>query len=593
MTAPTGEVTLVFTDIQGSTALWETMPRAMSEALAVHDALLRETMADLLGYEVKTEGDAFMVAFARPEAALAWCLVVQEGLTKMPWPAELLVAEAAREGLRVRMGLHMGTPECRPDPVTGRMDYFGPAVNRAARVAGAAHGGQILISDAAFGEVREDVDVVVEDLGDHRLKGLQGTERLRSVLPRSLAGRRFPPPSTLTVRFDLAPRRRRGLDRTGLDDALRQVTEALAARGEVRRWQGKAEEAEDDLQTALTCARKLGDRQVEAYVHVNLGRLQFMTSRTEVARESFSEGRRLAIESGDRWTEAAALSYIAACDTTLGRDDVSLESYRAALVLSRAIGNVRQEGVLLSNLGHHELSRGRVEEAEAHLRAAFQLLRKHRHDDIIGGVINNLGVVAVELDRDDAAEILGEALAEVRGIGERRMEGIIRSNLAAWLLGRGDRAAAEEHGRAAIEALVAMSDAMHAGLAAVPLAMVLQQTGRADEAAALLRERLAAVDSWPAPLEGQVVGRLAAVCADLGRAREAEELIHRVESLEGTSAVLDVVRGHLEIASGDRTTAPKRLEVDASRSADLRIAVCTLRTLLADTSPAPGETAPR
>ncbi|MCP4867142.1 MAG: hypothetical protein GY898_00305 [Proteobacteria bacterium] len=346
MTAPTGEVTLVFTDIQGSTALWETMPRAMSEALAVHDALLRETLRDLDGYEVKTEGDAFMVSFARPEGALAWCLVVQEGLSKMPWPSEILVSETAKEGLRVRMGIHTGSPECRVDPMTGRMDYFGSMVNRAARISSAANGGQILISASAFAQIDVDVDVVVvvEDLGEHRLKGLTLPEHLRSVLPRSLAGRTFPPPQTMTVRFDLAPRRRTRLDRGGLDHALRQVTEALAARGEVRRWQGKAAEAEDDLDTALTCARKLGDPQVEAYVLVNVVRLLFMTSRSELARERFVEARALAVEAKDRWTEATLLSYIASCDTTLGRHDVSADNYRAALTLPAPSGTCVRRG---------------------------------------------------------------------------------------------------------------------------------------------------------------------------------------------------------------------------------------------------------
>ena len=76
-TAPIGEVTLVFTDVEGSTALWEAAPVEMREALELHDQLMRRTIDEYQGYEVKTEGDAFMVAFQHPKDALAWCLAVQ------------------------------------------------------------------------------------------------------------------------------------------------------------------------------------------------------------------------------------------------------------------------------------------------------------------------------------------------------------------------------------------------------------------------------------------------------------------------------------------------------------------------------------
>jgi adenylate cyclase len=93
------------------------------------------------GYEVKTEGDAFMVAFGRPQMALEWCMACQTELLGATWPDDLLRHEKAAalssptgmllyRGLRVRMGLHCGEPERRDDPVTGRSDYFGGMVNR-------------------------------------------------------------------------------------------------------------------------------------------------------------------------------------------------------------------------------------------------------------------------------------------------------------------------------------------------------------------------------------------------------------------------------------------------------------------------------
>jgi len=120
----------------------------MNDALTAHDAIMRSLMRIFNGYEVKTEGDAFMVAFFNPNDAVAWCINVQRALLACPWPTALhshpsslrivSVDDPSKDvfaGLRVRMGVHCGEPSCRRNPVTGRMDYFGPVVNRAARVA--------------------------------------------------------------------------------------------------------------------------------------------------------------------------------------------------------------------------------------------------------------------------------------------------------------------------------------------------------------------------------------------------------------------------------------------------------------------------
>ena len=154
--APAGTVTLVFTDIQGSTALWEHLGEGFKALLDQHNALFRAAIAEFGGYEVKTEGDAFMVAFQEAASAVAMCLTMQERLQEAEWPESLndeAVADFAGttedgcfRGLRVRMGVHTGTPNCQPDPVTGRMDYFGRMVNRAARVGGVGHGGQLIIN---------------------------------------------------------------------------------------------------------------------------------------------------------------------------------------------------------------------------------------------------------------------------------------------------------------------------------------------------------------------------------------------------------------------------------------------------------------
>lgn len=208
--APEGTVTLVFTDVQGSTALWDRSPEVMRRALELHDRLLRDAIAAAGAYEVKTEGDAFMVAFASTQAAVDWCVRTQRALLAADWPEAILAEPEAAvvedggqpifRGLRVRMGIHVGEPLCVPHPMTGRMDYFGPMVNRAARVAGAGHGGQILGSDWVRHLAGESPDYGLRDLGEHALKGLETPERIWQIVPAGLGARRFPPIKTDEVR---------------------------------------------------------------------------------------------------------------------------------------------------------------------------------------------------------------------------------------------------------------------------------------------------------------------------------------------------------------------------------------------------------
>lgn len=191
--APTGEVAIIFTDVQGSTELWEQHPEAMRTALALHDSILRAEIARHGLYEVKTEGDAFMVTARTGADALRWCLRVQERLNEAAWPEPLCQGPPELRGLRVRMGVHWGAPECRRTN-TGRMDYFGSDVNRAARVSDLAAGGQILLSQSAWQTVAGRAvtrAAVVRELGEITLRGLAEPDSLVEALPASLATRTF------------------------------------------------------------------------------------------------------------------------------------------------------------------------------------------------------------------------------------------------------------------------------------------------------------------------------------------------------------------------------------------------------------------
>lgn len=180
--------TFLFSDIEGSTRRWEHHPQSMALALARHDALMRDAIEGEGGTVFKTVGDAFCAVFPTPEAAIAAAVRAQRALAAETW-VEI-------GGLRVRMAIHTGDAERRDD------DYFGPNVNRVARLLGAAHGGQVLVSGrvADMAQLPADSGVGVRDLGRHRLRDLIETERLYQVLIPDLPDD-FPPPKTLDAQL--------------------------------------------------------------------------------------------------------------------------------------------------------------------------------------------------------------------------------------------------------------------------------------------------------------------------------------------------------------------------------------------------------
>ncbi|KAI0401032.1 protein phosphatase 2C [Xylaria palmicola] len=234
---PTEKPSIVFTDIKNSTNLWEMYPDAMRSSIKLHNEVMRRQLRRIGGYEVKTEGDAFMVSFPTATSALLWCFSVQMQLLDVNWPSEVLNSVSCQEiwdkdnnlifkGLSVRMGIHYGEPVAETDPVTRRMDYFGPMVNKASRISAVADGGQIAVSadfiseiqrcletyqendrsasmgsDEAFDEsgtalaIRKELKSLtsqgfeVKEMGERKLKGLENPEYVYSLYPHALAGR--------------------------------------------------------------------------------------------------------------------------------------------------------------------------------------------------------------------------------------------------------------------------------------------------------------------------------------------------------------------------------------------------------------------
>jgi predicted ATPase len=171
---PSGVVSFLLTDVEGSAGRWERDEAAMNEALARHDAVVRAAIARHGGYVFSTAGDSFAAAFTTPLPAVAAAIDAQR--------------ELADVGLRVRMAVHVGEAHERHG------DYFGPTVNRVARLMAAGHGGQVLVSNTAADLL--DGRVELRDLGEHRLRDLTSTMRVWQVVAPGLdVG--FPPLRTV------------------------------------------------------------------------------------------------------------------------------------------------------------------------------------------------------------------------------------------------------------------------------------------------------------------------------------------------------------------------------------------------------------
>jgi predicted ATPase/class 3 adenylate cyclase len=189
---PTGTVTFLFTDIEGSTRLLQELGDGYSAVLDEHAAIAREAISHCGGVEFGTEGDSFFAAFRTAAEAVSAAVAMQRNLSAKEWSGEAVV--------RVRMGLHTG------EGVVGALGYVGMDVHRAARVADAAHGGQVLLSEATRGLVEHALPegTTLRDLGQHRLKDIAYPEHLYDLLIEGLPCD-FPPPRSLDARPNNLP----------------------------------------------------------------------------------------------------------------------------------------------------------------------------------------------------------------------------------------------------------------------------------------------------------------------------------------------------------------------------------------------------
>jgi class 3 adenylate cyclase len=182
-------LTFLLTDIEGSTRLWEEHHEAMGGALAGHDRLVSQVVADHGGRLVKAkgEGDSTFSVFTSPAQAVAAALELQRAFAAEPWPLPTL--------LTVRVAVHAGDAQER------EADFYGPVVNRCARLRAIGHGGQVLLSAAVAELVRDELPeaAYLRDLGTHRLKDVAAPERVFQLCHPDLRAE-FPPLNSLEAR---------------------------------------------------------------------------------------------------------------------------------------------------------------------------------------------------------------------------------------------------------------------------------------------------------------------------------------------------------------------------------------------------------
>lgn len=208
--APSRAVTFLFTDVEGSTRLWQQAPDEMAEALARHDDLLRQAIRDGDGQVFSTAGDAFAAAFPTAPLAVDAAVAAQRALEGEPWPDGVRI--------RVRMGIHTGAAVERGG------DYFGSTLNLGARVMSAGHGGQVLLT-AATHRLLDGTPTTI-DLGEHSLRDIDGAERLYQVVADGMATE-FPAIRALAGTSSRLPTQRSSL--IGREEDVGKVRERLRA----------------------------------------------------------------------------------------------------------------------------------------------------------------------------------------------------------------------------------------------------------------------------------------------------------------------------------------------------------------------------
>ncbi len=434
---PTGTVTFLFTEVEGSTKMWERNPSVMQKALSRHDEILRSAIEANGGYVFKTLGDAFCAAFPAAQDALDAALVAQRALADEPWDEGLAI--------KAKMALHTGTVEERDG------DYFGPPVNRVARLLSIANGGQVLLSTSTQELVRDELpsESGLRDLGEHRLKDLFRPERIFQLSAPGLPSE-FPPLRTLESRPNNLPMQPTPLvgreretaevaDRVRIEEArlltltgpggtgktrlalqvaadlleefedavffvaLATITDPALVASAIAGPLGVKESGDQPLeeglkaylrdrnlllvldnfeqakassQEALTLYRELGDKRGVAYSLYDIGWVELMQGNDEQAAPLVDESLAMVRESGDEWGISTALNALSAIAGDRGDYERAEASYEEALAGSRELKDTYSVAMALVNLGLVVTRRGDYERTRMLVKESLLLSRQ-------------------------------------------------------------------------------------------------------------------------------------------------------------------------------------------------------------------------
>eukprot|EP00756_Hemistasia_phaeocysticola_P012695 Hpha_TRINITY_DN15223_c4_g5::TRINITY_DN15223_c4_g5_i1::g.67162::m.67162 len=315
--APTGCVTIVFTDIVGSTRLWELAPVTMAEALQQHNNIARELIAKHRGYEVKTIGDSFMIAFDDPVNAVLFAVHFQEELLAAEWPEEEAfddVREYVPEfdddgapvwnGMPVRIGMASGECQHEVNPMTGRVDYRGRVVNLAARLESSAHTGLVMVSQECSEAVANSKEVSVEKLPAKELKGLGSVVASLALTPPLMPRRKVHRLRSSSKRrpTTLNPLRMRGarMDVDRLDDTMGRRMSRISMNSKVSKTSSLISGlAQRVIEGAHTLTRR--QATVAVVTNLDLGRGLSLNTNTGELSEALTASMKVVVTTAVRF----------------------------------------------------------------------------------------------------------------------------------------------------------------------------------------------------------------------------------------------------------------------------------------------------
>jgi class 3 adenylate cyclase len=337
---PTGTVTFLFTDVEASTRRWEDHPNDMKGAMATHDDIVRSSIEEKGGHVFTTAGDAFCAAFSSPNGAVDAAIEAQLKLEGEAWGA---VAP-----FRVRMALHTGNADERDG------DYFGPPLNRCARLLATGHGGQIIVSSATAQLLKDDAPsgVRFEDLGAHELKDLDVPEHVFQVCHTDLTGE-FPPLRSENPAQDAEQLLDVGRAAHGAEDwepayqALAAAAATVDLKGddllrlsESALWTGRSDEHISVGEMAYGAYVSEGDTQQAALVAIQVAQSYKFRLAKAISSAWLARARRLVVE--DSGSEAEG--YLLRTDAVnafeaSGDSDRGLELAVRVAEIGRSLGN--------------------------------------------------------------------------------------------------------------------------------------------------------------------------------------------------------------------------------------------------------------